>query len=57
MVHNFLQLNQDETEALIVGAKAQRENLAAHLSYYAPQPLEYPAREGSKRHGEADLSY
>ena len=29
--HNFLQLNQDKTEVIIVGAKAQRENLAAHL--------------------------
>jgi hypothetical protein len=32
MAHNFLQLNQDKTEVLIVGAKAQRENMAAHLN-------------------------
>jgi hypothetical protein len=28
MAHNFLQLNQDKTEELIIGAKAQRENLS-----------------------------
>ena len=29
---NFLQLNQDKTEVLIVGVKAQRKNLAAHFN-------------------------
>jgi hypothetical protein len=28
MAHNFLQLNQDKTEVLIVGAKVQRDNHA-----------------------------
>jgi dsDNA-binding SOS-regulon protein len=32
MAHNFLHLNQDKTEVLIIGAKAQRKNLAAHLN-------------------------
>jgi hypothetical protein len=30
MAHNFLKLNQDKTVVLIIGAKAQRENLATH---------------------------
>ena len=32
IAHNFLQLNHDKTKVLIVGAKAQRENLAAHFN-------------------------
>jgi hypothetical protein len=32
MAHNFIQLNQDKTEVLIVGVKAQREHLAAHFN-------------------------
>jgi hypothetical protein len=32
MAHNFLQLKQNEFEGLTVGAKAQRENLAAHFN-------------------------
>lgn len=31
-VHNFLQLNQYKAEVHIVGAKAQRENLATHFN-------------------------
>ena len=32
MAHNFFQLIQDKTEVLIVGAEAQRANLAAHFN-------------------------
>jgi galactokinase len=32
MAHNFLQLNQDKTEVLIVGVKAQRKNRAAQFN-------------------------
>jgi dsDNA-binding SOS-regulon protein len=32
MAHNFLHLNQDKTEVLIIGAKALRENLATHFN-------------------------
>ena len=32
MAHNFLQLNQDKTVALIIGAKALRENPATHFN-------------------------
>jgi hypothetical protein len=35
MAQNFLQLNQDKTEVLIVGDKAQRENLGAHFNLQA----------------------
>jgi hypothetical protein len=35
MAHNFLQLNHHKIKVLIVGAKAQRENLAAHLNSWA----------------------
>ena len=33
--HNFLQLNQDKTEVLVVGEKAEREKLSAHLKTLA----------------------
>ena len=32
MSRNFLRLNQDKTEVLLIGKKADREHLAAHLS-------------------------
>ena len=35
MAHNFLQLNQDKTEVTIIGAKGQRQNLAAHFNLRA----------------------
>ena len=31
MSHNFLQLNQDKTEVLIIGERAERAKLSAHL--------------------------
>ena len=33
--HNFLQLNQDKTEVLVIGEKAEREKLSAHLKTLA----------------------
>ena len=32
MTHNFLQLNQDKTEIIIIGDRSEREKLAAHLN-------------------------
>jgi len=31
MSQNFLQLNQDKTEVLVIGEKNEREKLSAHL--------------------------
>ena len=35
MSQNFLQLNQDKTEVLVIGEKAERERLSAHLQKLA----------------------
>ena len=35
MSQNFLQLNQDKTEVLVIGEKAEREKLSAHLKTLA----------------------
>ena len=35
MLQNFLQLNQDKTEVLVIGEKAKRERLSAHLKTLA----------------------
>src|SRR4029434_153128 len=36
MSQNFLQLKQDKTEVLVIGEKAEREKLSAHLETLAP---------------------
>ena len=38
MSQNFLQLNPDKTEVLVIGEKADREKLPAHLKTHALNP-------------------
>ena len=41
MNQNFLQLNSDKTEVIIIGAKAKRQEIAAHLSSFSLESKEH----------------
>ena len=49
MEEDFLQLNQDKTEVLVIGAEAQREKLSAHQHLLAINPSRIPSSQLQKR--------
>ncbi|KAF7656762.1 hypothetical protein LDENG_00036470, partial [Lucifuga dentata] len=46
MSHNFLQLNQDKTEVLIIGSRTQREKLATKLNTLGLKPSQHARNLG-----------
>ena len=52
MSQNFLHLNQDKTEVLVIGEKAEREKLSAHLETLAPNTKHQARNPGVMLHSE-----